>query len=256
MFTEQERSATLERTLALAREDPRIEAAVLTGSLGAGRADRWSDIDLDLIVADTESGEAVAADWVARAYAELSIVHHYETAFGSTLVRGLFLGNGLLLDLAFTPGAEFSAWAAVMVAFDRVGRVTKAAANPTSWSEKPDTSAEAAFAWHDILHARTAIERGRPWQAVYFVQRVRNRTLALAAVRRGLDADDFKEVDGLPDEATSDAEASLVGDLRPDTLRRALASAAGAFLHELRQAEPALASRIHAPVLEIAGRPG
>jgi hypothetical protein len=255
MFSERDRSITLDMTLTLVQGDPRIEAAVVTGSLGAGRADRWSDIDLDLVVGDAHPCESVAAAWVKRLYDEFPVVHHYETAFGSTLVRGLFLDNGLLLDLAFTPSADFAVWAPVRVVYDRVGGVTRSAANPASSSVTPDRAGEAAFAWHDILHARTAMERGRRWQALYFVQRVRNRTLTLAAARHGLDANEFKDVDELPAAATSGLQDSLIDDLEPAKLRTALEAAARAFLAELRQGDSDLADRIAEYVTDLARRP-
>ena len=51
MFTEADRDAVLARAVELLTDDHRVEAAVLTGSLGRGEGDRWSDIDLDAVVA-------------------------------------------------------------------------------------------------------------------------------------------------------------------------------------------------------------
>ncbi|MGH2427609.1 MAG: hypothetical protein ACRDGV_01805 [Candidatus Limnocylindria bacterium] len=63
MFSPSDRDATLALVLDLLEADMRIEAAVVTGSLGAGRGDRWSDMDVDGVVVDAESCERVAADW-------------------------------------------------------------------------------------------------------------------------------------------------------------------------------------------------
>src|SRR5918995_3809385 len=143
IFTTADRHATLERAVGLLEGDPRIEAAVITGSTGAGRADRWSDVDLDAIVVDGADCEGVTADWVKRVYEEFPVAHHYETAFGSTLVRGFLLTNALLLDMAFTPVADFSAWAPVRVVFDRRGGGTAAAEHPEPWSPTPDWRGDA-----------------------------------------------------------------------------------------------------------------
>lgn len=244
MFTPHDRDTTLTRVLALAEADPRIDAAVITGSLGSGRADRWSDIDLDLLVSEGEACERVAGEWVERIGRELGVVHRYETAFGSTLVRGLFLPNGLLLDLAFTPSSDFTAWAPVRVAFDRSGRATAIAAAPESWSPTPDWHGEAGFAWHDVLHGCAAANRDRPWQALYFLQRLRNRTLALASERHGLDASEFKHVDDLPAGEREPLRASLVADLERGALLAAIEVATHAFLGELRRGDPQLAERL------------
>ena len=251
IFTTAERDATLERAVALLEGDPRIEAAVITGSTGAGRADRWSDVDLDAIVVDGADCERVTADWVDRVYAELPVAHHYETAFGTTLVRGFLLTNALLLDMAFTPTADFSAWAPVRVAFDRRGAVTATAEHPEPWSPTPDWRGDAGFAFHDVLHAWSAAQRGRPWQSLYFLQRVRNRTLALASERHGQDSDEFRYVDDLPSDERDPLLASLTSDLERDTLLHALDVAARAFLAELRRGDPALADRLSEPVIGL-----
>lgn len=61
------------------------------------------------------------------------------------------------------------------------------------------------------LHACLAVNRGKPWHALYYLQRVRNRTLSLASERHGLEADEFKYVDGLPSPERDPLLATLVG---------------------------------------------
>jgi hypothetical protein len=248
IFSVSDRDATLARVLGPLEADPRIEAAVVTGSLGADRADRWSDFDLDAVVADGSACEKVATEWVERLYRELPVAHHYETAFGTTLVRGFLLGNGLLADLAFTPRADFSVWAPVRVAFDRTGKATAAAAAMEPWSPTPDGRGEAGFAFHDVLHACVAANRDRPWQALYYLQRVRTRTLALASERHGFDADEFRHVDDLPRNERDPLLASLVTDLDRASLLGAIEIATRAFLDELQRGDPSLADRLAQPL--------
>ena len=103
MFTPAERDRVLERAVELVKQDSRVEASFLTGSLGRGAGDEWSDIDLQAVVAEGVDVASVAADWDALAYREWPVAHHYATAFGETLVRGYLLQNALLLDMGFTP---------------------------------------------------------------------------------------------------------------------------------------------------------
>ena len=112
LFTPEEREETAERVSRLLSDDSRVEGIVVVGSL-ASQADRWSDVDLEVIIGDDEELAAVTADWVGHLYLLLPVVHHFETAFGETLVRGFLLDNVLELDLAFEravlhlgPGAE------------------------------------------------------------------------------------------------------------------------------------------------------
>ncbi len=249
IFVPSDRDETLARVLQELEADQRIEAAVITGSLGAQRADRWSDMDVAGLVADAADCEQVAADWVAHIYRELPVAHHYETSFGTTLVRGFLLVNGLVVDLAFTPAADFEVWAPVRVAFDRTGTATKAAQALQPWTPMPDWRGEAGFAWHDVLHACVAANRDKPWQSLFYLQRIRNRTLALASERHGSEADEFGYVDELPAAERDPLLASLVSDLSRQTLLSAIGVATHAFIEELRRGDPALADRLADPLL-------
>ncbi|MGH2371628.1 MAG: hypothetical protein ACRDI2_25945, partial [Chloroflexota bacterium] len=101
--------------------------------------------------------------------------------------------------------------------------------------------------------ACTAAVRRKPWQSLYFLQRVRNRTLALACERHGFDSDEFKHTDELPAEDRDPLLASLVSDLSSTGLLAAVEVAARAFLDELQRGDAALAERLRMPLLAYVG---
>ena len=251
LFTPEEREETAGRVSRLLGNDSRIDGVVVVGSL-AGQSDRWSDIDIEAVVRDDEDLAAVTADWVENLYEFLPVVHHFETAFGDTLVRGFLLENLLELDLAFEQARRFSIWGPARVVFDRSGRVTDAADAPAQDELRTsDRAGEAGFAWHDVLHACTAVRRGRPWQGLWYMERIRNRTLQLAQERRGFYADFFDYVDDLPVEELALLEDTLGVSLSSESLIGAIEVATRAFLAELRHGEPALANRLEDPLLEF-----
>jgi len=266
LFTPEEREETAERVSRALGDDSRVEGVVVVGSL-AHQADRWSDIDLEVVVADGEELAAITSDWVGYLYELLPVVHHFETAFGETLVRGFLLENLLEFDLAFERAERFSIWGPARVVFDRSGRVADAAnalaanalaanalaANALAQGEpeSADRAGEAGFAWHDVLHACTAVRRGRRWQGLWYLERVRNRTLKLAQERRGYYAEFFDYVDDLPLEDLRLLEDTLVVSLDPASLLGAIEVATRAFLAELGHDEPALAERLEGPLLEF-----
>jgi len=251
LFTPVEREETARRLANLLGNDNRIEGVAIVGSL-VGQGDRWSDIDIAVVVDDNEELPAVTEDWVGNLYELLSVVHHFETTFGDTIVRGFLLENLLEIDLAFERSEKFTIWGPARVLFDRSGRAADAANAPTP-SDLPtsDRTGEAGFAWHDVLHACTAVRRGRPWQGLWYMERVRNRTLKLAQERRGFYADFFDYVDELPVEELAPLEDTLVPSLAPESLLGAIEVATRAFLAELRDGEPALANRLEGPLLEF-----
>jgi len=251
LFTRDEREETAERVSRALGDDSRVEGVVVVGSL-AGQADRWSD--LVVVVADGEELAAVTADWVGYLYELLPVVHHFETAFGETLVRGFLLENLLDLDLAFERAVRFLFCGPPRVMFDRSGRVADAAkALAQGEPESADRAGEAGFAWHDVLHACTAVRRGRPWQGLWYLERIRNRALKLAQEPRGFYADSFDYVDDLPLEELRPPEDTLVFSLDDRaSLLGAIEVTTRAFLAELGHGEPALADRLEGPLLEFA----
>jgi predicted nucleotidyltransferase len=87
VFSVSDRERLREELVSAAHEDARISAAALTGSAALGRADRWSDIDLALRVADHAERTAVIADWTERMYREHAAAHHLDVARGDVLYR-------------------------------------------------------------------------------------------------------------------------------------------------------------------------
>ncbi|CAN5756470.1 hypothetical protein BH18ACT15_BH18ACT15_02900 [soil metagenome] len=130
-----------------------------------------------------------------------------------------------------------------------------AAASAEPWRpEPPNWHAHAGFAWHDVLHACIAARRGRPWQALWYLERVRNRALALASERRGLYSEFFDYVDDLPEEEKA-LQTTLVSSLERDRLLKGIKGATLGLLAELRRGEPALADRLEGPLLEFVWLP-
>jgi predicted nucleotidyltransferase len=255
LFTPEEREMTAEQVSCLLGNDSRIDGVVVVGSL-ASEGDRWSDIDIEVVVGEDEEVLVVAADWVGNLYELLPVVHHFETAFGDTLVRGFLLENLLELDLAFDQADRFSIWGPARVVFDRSGRVTDAAhASAQGELHISDRAGEAGFAWHDVLQACTAVRRGRPWQGLWYMERIRNRTLKLAQERRGFYADFFDYVDDLPVEELTMLEDALVVSLSAESLLGAIEVTTRAFLAELRHGDSALADRLEGPLLEFVRLP-
>lgn len=84
----------------------------------------------------------------------------------------------------------------------------------------------------ESLRARFCIERGRYWQAEYWISGVRDYTLSLACRSRGLPAHHGRGFDDLPVDARDGFADALVSSLERDELLRALGSAITGLLRE------------------------
>ena len=90
-----------ERTQEVLGNDPRVRSVGLSGSIGSGTADEWSDLDV-VIVSEPEHHDELVADWPTW-LAEIT-----PTVFARTPIAPFVINTvtdeGLTFDLAIWPG--------------------------------------------------------------------------------------------------------------------------------------------------------
>lgn len=99
-----DRDALLARLTAALQADERIRAAWLTGSLGRGAGDRYSDVDVLVAVADADR-PALLDDWSDLADSVATIVHTQR--LGTAVVNHITAG-WLRFDVSFVDPDEVS----------------------------------------------------------------------------------------------------------------------------------------------------
>src|SRR5947199_555522 len=230
VFTVEKRDALGERVLWLAKEDERVVAGAVVGSLAVDGGDRFSDVDLTFGIADHVQVADVLDDWTRTLIAELDAVQLADLERGPTTYRVFLLPDALQLDLSMTPAAQFRpAGPRFRPLFgETAGSEPEVRTPPVAGNLFIDTPAVAGdiFGWGVIyaLHARACIERGRVWQAEHYVGAVRDHALALACLREGVTAVQARGYDDLSPETLARSEDALVGALEPAALRAALAA--------------------------------
>lgn len=240
------RGAIRTRLLDWARQDPRVAGAAITGSAAGDAEDDWSDIDIFLGVAGVEPHE-VLHDLSSRLYGELGALHHFDLTAGPALYRAFFLPDGALeVDVGLTPIEEFRSHGGAPF------RVVFGDPRPATEAVLVDVDHLAGLIWHHVLHGRSSIERGRPWQAEHWISATRDHVLTLASQRFGQATAYAKGADSLPKPVTTPLEQALVRGLDPDELLRALRQVTRAAIAELREQAPTVVDRLEAPLLELA----
>ena len=246
MFTVIDRQKVRDRVLALAASDSRVVAGAVVGSLAFDEGDRWSDLDLTFGVADGSPIAAVLDDWTGIVSTEFSAVHLFDLPHGSSLYRVFLLPGCLQFDLSFTPASDFGALGPKFrLLFGR------AVERPAPALQPP--AEVVGYALHHAVRARVCIERGRYWQAEYWISAVRDYALSLACRARGLPAHYARGVDALPDDVRTAFSGALVRELSRADLLRALEIAVAGLLREskgVHQAE----RQIERLMQELVGR--
>jgi hypothetical protein len=154
------------------------------------------------------------------------------------------LANGLQVDLAFAPEAEFAARAPTF-------RLLFGTAVDRPHTQPPDTEQLIGLAWLYALHVRSAVARGKLWQAEYMVSATRDYVLAAACRRHGIPAVEGRGMDQLPSGVTDPIRDALVRHLDPEEIVRAFSIALHCLLEEIRQTDGPLAARLSPALNEL-----
>ena len=234
MFTAQERDRVREALLAMARADNRVLAGAEVGAAAQRGGDRWSDLDLAFGLGDGARAVDVFADWTADLGERYGAVQLFDLPFASSLYRVFLFPGCLQVDLSLTPGATFGA----------LGPKFKLLFGSATEGQTPTPSTAAhlfGLAAHHAVRARISIERGRVWQAEYWISGVRDQALSLACRLRGLAAEG-RGFDDLPPELLRRFNPAIVRSLDHDELLRALGAAVDGLLEVAGDDDPRAAA--------------
>lgn len=230
MFSIGDRDRVRDRVLELAAADARVVAGSVVGSLAYHEGDRWSDLDLTFSVVNGLPVLDVLNDWTSILIAEFDAVHLFDLPSGASLYRVFLLPGCLQFDLSFTPAAEFGARGPNF-------RLLFGSAVEKPYIPPPSAPELVGYAVHHALRARFCIERGRFWQAEYWVSGVRDYGLSLACLRRDLPARNGRGFDDLPADVHAAFANAFARSLEPDELLRALKGAIAGLLREAKQVQ-------------------
>lgn len=243
MFDVKDRDRVRDRVLEMASSDTRVVAGAVLGSLAHGKGDRWSDLDLMFAVGDGVPVAQVLADWTQRLADEFDAVHLFDLPVAATIYRVFLLSGCLQFDLSFVPASHFGAAGPKF-------RLLFGSAVDKPWDRPPSPNQLFGFAVHHALRARFCIERGRYWQAEYWISGARDYVLSLACRRRELPVHYGKGFDDLPAEVLEGLDDALVRSPDRDELLRALSSTIAGLLRESAAVQD-LAAKVEPQLREL-----
>lgn len=222
MFTVAERDSVRDRLTDLAKSDERIVAAALVGGSAEG-GDRWSDLDLAFGVAENHTVGEVLEDYTSLFVKEFNVSILFDLPYGKTVYRVFLTPSNLQIDLSLTPGSDFESHSP---------RFKLLFGKFLEKYEGADPRPEHIFgmAVHHLVRARLSIERGRLWQAEYWINAGRDETFTLMCLERGLRLREGRGYDDLPKEILEPFKKTFVGSLSRERLLIALDALVNCFL--------------------------
>lgn len=191
MFSITERTEIRAELITLATDDARIGGAALAGSVARGTEDAWSDIDLLLQLNPAADEPTVVADWTNAIDTRFGVADTLDVFAVGVRYRVFLLRSSLQIDVSFWPHDQFRA---TEPAFHLLFGTPNTPTAPTPVNI--DTAI--GMGWLYALHARSAIARGKLWQAAMMIDELRNRVIEVKCSRAGLNSWHGREVDALP----------------------------------------------------------
>ena len=243
MFSGRDRDHMRERVLQMAAADKRVVAGAVVGSLALDEGDRWSDLDLTFAVADDLPILDVLEDWTRSLVADFKAVPLFDLPSGTSIYRVFLLPGCLQFDLSFTPASQFGANGPKF-------KLLFGSSVDKPYNPPPSAQELFGYAVHHALRARFCIERGRHWQAEYWISGVRDYALSLACRRRGLLAVHGRGFDALPAGVSDVFRCALVTSLERDELLRALGCAIEGLLGEVDEVKE-LAAKVEPQLRQL-----
>lgn len=234
MFTEADRTEILARLVDHARADPALCAAALVGSGARRTTDRWSDIDLAVGLIRDADPLTVANAWRAHLASEHALVDHLDVWSGAALYRVFLLADSLQIDVSFWPAGQFGSNGEPF-------ELLFGEANDPTGSDGSAAREVIGWAWLQALHARSAIARNHPWQAMQMLDGLRDRVITLACLRHGAPAHQGRGVDQLPVNLLSQIADTLVAAPESDRLAAAFGDLVDLLAREVEDVDPSLA---------------
>ncbi len=214
MFTVEERENVKKRILDMVRSDSRIVSGAVVGSTARG-GDRWSDLDLTFGLSDGAAILKVLENYTDRFEKEFDAVQLFDLPYRETIYRVFLFPHCLQVDFSLSPQDSFGPTGSRFALLWGSAR-----------EEIPDlpTSSQSMLgqAAHHLVRAKFCIERGKLWQAEYWISAARDHVLALTCADLGLSSNYARGVDQLPQELLKLFEESLIGSISKDELARSL----------------------------------
>ncbi|GAA1998633.1 nucleotidyltransferase domain-containing protein [Microbacterium pumilum] len=225
MFAVADRLRIRDDLIAHARNDDQIVGAALVGSAARGEEDAWSDIDLVLQLAPDADEPTIVDAWTRWIDDRFDVADTLDV-FAGARYRVFLLTTSLQIDLSFWKYGEFRGTGESF-------HLVFGTANPPSTPSAPDLDALIGMGWLYALHARSAIARGKLWQAVMMLDDLRNQIIALACVRHGLNPWHGRDVDHLPAADLDALLRSRSATVTASALQRSLRMLIERFLAEV-----------------------
>jgi len=225
----------LERVKSLVEDDPRFMGMWTVGSMATGKADKYSDLDLYLLVEtayydETYSERSSFAEKIGR------ILSTFEVDWPNCQLYGVILDNCIEVDLCYCKPEQVEIFAPYRIVIDKKGNLDELLTKHTISYEtdvKKQLTEHMDFAAYNVLHAINMLGRGEYWSAIRQIETLRKRTAGLIGLQTKTDVEEeYRKLESLVSEEVNKGLQKTLCEYNFESIAEAISAATSLFMKE------------------------
>jgi len=236
-------SACLQETLlrkvaSLVGEDPGFMGMWTVGSMATGTADRYSDLDLYLLVRSDKYNE-VYSERSSFARKIGKVISTFEVEWPNCQLYGVILDSCVEVDLCYCKPEQVEIFGPYKIIVDKEGSLQELLSKHTLTYEtdvKKRLTEHLDFAAYNLMHAINMLGRGEYWSSIRQVEMLRKRIVSLIGLRTKTDVEEeYRRLEQLVKEETNKSLQETLCHYDFESIAGAIHATAALFVREAQK---------------------
>ncbi|WP_040951444.1 aminoglycoside 6-adenylyltransferase [Gorillibacterium massiliense] len=228
MYTGEDRQLLLDELVSFAYEQKEIVGFLLVGSGSLGFRDKFSDLDVLLVIEESDQAEEINKIFIKYLESNKTVLRHKTYRHEEDIfVTCFFMGDYLNLDLGIWSLKKLRAtkpnW---IVKFDKTGGIEKRLSQSLA-SHVPAVIQEVVHDsissfWQFVQNAVVAVNRRSYIKAIKDMENIRDHIIKIICVSNQIDHDYLKSIDALDDPYAKRLQKTYEVTMNKESLSKAL----------------------------------
>jgi predicted nucleotidyltransferase len=228
MYSVIDRKDILDKLEEVCKSIDDIDGMILVGSGAEGFTDKWSDIDLSIVVCEEKKTRQVWNKINEEVISSFDIIKISYNEYGeNNFLSAILLHNYLEIDIGVLAFNKLSAkrkpWS---ILYDKSGYIAQKMNDTWRECKLPDLNAEIGNSldgiWYHIKNGAFALKHEKPYRAIKEIEEMRNEIAAIRALQENKIAKHFRDVDDMDRLFLQRLEKTFFKEVTINELSRAL----------------------------------
>lgn len=241
MYSEIDRKSILDKLVEVCKSIDDIDGVILVGSGAEGFTDKWSDIDLSIVIFEEEKTrqalDKINKDIISTFDIMKISYNKYEE---NNFLSAIFLNNYLEIDIGVLSinklVAKRKPW---NILYDKSGNIAKRMDETWEKRKMPSLNIEIEHSvntvWYHIKNGVFALKREKLYRAVKEIEELRNEIVKIRALKENKVAKHFRDVDDMDKAFLQGLEETFFKEVTINELSKALTNSLDLYFDLIKE---------------------